>query len=160
MIWMFLISCAVITGLWLIGPLLKTEADIFPHRGKISLFLIGFIISSLGIYSLIGRAELTSPGALKPFQEQPAPGPSAEDIAAAQSLSPEELSDMINGMVEQLAGKLAETPDDPQGWVRLLRARSVLGQEEQKARDIETIKSIYQDRPNIAAQILDESGPK
>ena len=160
MIWMFLISCAVITGLWLIDPLLKTEAGSLPQRGKISVFLISFMIAALGIYSLIGRADLTSPGALKPFEKQRVPGPSAEDIAAAKDLSPESLSEMINGMVNQLAGKLAQTPDDPQGWAHLLRSRTVLGQEQKKAQDIETIKSIYQDRPEIAAQILDEAVPK
>ena len=33
---------------------------------------------------------------------------------------------MIQGMVEQLATRLKENPDDPDGWVKLIRSRLVL----------------------------------
>ena len=35
--------------------------------------------------------------------------------------------DMIRGMVAGLAGRLADKPDDPAGWVRLVRSYAVLG---------------------------------
>jgi cytochrome c-type biogenesis protein CcmH len=35
---------------------------------------------------------------------------------------------MILGMVERLAGRLKASPDDPDGWVRLVRAYAVLGE--------------------------------
>ena len=34
---------------------------------------------------------------------------------------------MINGMVAQLADKLAANPDDAEGWARLVRSYGVLG---------------------------------
>jgi len=37
---------------------------------------------------------------------------------------------MINGMVDSLAARLAQDPDNPEGWVRLLTSRRVLGQTE------------------------------
>ena len=151
MIWFFLISMAIITGLVLVGPLLKS-GDMPPARGKISLFLILLLISSLGIYSLIGQPSLTKAKALQAYQ--PPAGPSAEDIKTAQEMSSEERAQMIMGMVDSLAQKLEDSPDNPQGWVRLLRARTVLGQETQKLKDIETIKAVYADRPNIMNQIL------
>ena len=151
MIWFFLISMAIITGLVLVGPLLKS-GDMPPARGKISLFLILLLISSLGIYSLIGQPNLTKATALQAYQ--PPAGPSAEDVKAAQEMSPEQRAKMIMGMVDSLAQKLEDSPDNPQGWVRLLRARTVLGQEAQKLKDIETIKAVYADRPNIMNQIL------
>ena len=151
MIWFFLISMAIITGLVLVGPLLKS-GDMPPARGKISLFLILLLISSLGIYSLIGQPSLTKAKALQAYQ--PPAGPSAEDIKTAQEMSSEERAQMIMGMVDSLAQKLEDSPDNPQGWVRLLRARTVLGQEAQKLKDIETIKAVYADRPNIMNQIL------
>ena len=151
MIWFFLISMAIITGLVLVGPLLKS-GDMPPARGKISLFLILLLISSLGIYSLIGQPSLTKAKALQAYQ--PPAGPSSEDIKTAQEMSSEERAQMIMGMVDSLAQKLEDSPDNPQGWVRLLRARTVLGQEAQKLKDIETIKAVYADRPNIMNQIL------
>ncbi len=55
-------------------------------------------------------------------------GPSAQDIAAAQSMSPEERQAMIRGMVERLAARLAQNPGDKEGWARLARAYEVLGE--------------------------------
>lgn len=151
MIWFFLISMAIITGLFLVGPLLKS-GDTPPARGKISLFLILLLISSLGIYGLIGQPNLTKATALQAYQ--PPAGPSAEDVKAAQEMSPEERAQMIIGMVDSLAQKLEDSPDNPQGWVRLLRARTVLGQEAQKLKDIETIKAVYASRPDLINEIL------
>ncbi|WP_436640049.1 c-type cytochrome biogenesis protein CcmI [Microbaculum sp. FT89] len=62
------------------------------------------------------------------------PGPSSEDIAAAQDMSAEDRGQMIAGMVERLAGRLAEDGKDLDGWLRLARAYVVLG-EPDKARD-------------------------
>jgi len=151
MIWFFLISLAIITGLFLIGPLLAS-GDSPPARSKVTLFMLAILISSLSIYSLIASPELTKKAALKPYQAPP--GPSAEDIKAAQSMSPEDRAAMIVAMVDQLAAKLKDNPDNPEGWIRLLRARTVLGQETQKAKDIETIKVIFADNSKILEQIL------
>jgi cytochrome c-type biogenesis protein CcmH len=54
-------------------------------------------------------------------------GPSAQDIAAAQSMSPEERQAMIRGMVERLAARLEQQPNDKEGWARLAHAYDVLG---------------------------------
>jgi cytochrome c-type biogenesis protein CcmH len=56
-----------------------------------------------------------------------APAPSAEDIAAAGQLSPEQRSEMVRSMVERLAARLAREGGDVEGWLRLLRAYMVLG---------------------------------
>ncbi len=55
-------------------------------------------------------------------------GPSAGDILAAQSMSEEDRSAMIRRMVDGLANRLAQSPQDSDGWVRLIRARKVLGE--------------------------------
>lgn len=55
------------------------------------------------------------------------PGPNAEQVAAAQSMAPEDRDAMIRGMVDGLEQKLRANPRDPEGWVRLMRARMVLG---------------------------------
>ncbi len=53
-------------------------------------------------------------------------GPSAEDMAAAQSMSEDERRQMVAGMVEGLAARLEENPDDLQGWMMLARSYQVL----------------------------------
>jgi cytochrome c-type biogenesis protein CcmH len=77
------------------------------------------------------------PAAIQPSSEArelaaqsvaPAPGPSAEDVVAASDMIPEERAQMIRGMVERLAGRLHDNPDDLEGWRRLARAYQVLGE--------------------------------
>jgi cytochrome c-type biogenesis protein CcmH len=55
-------------------------------------------------------------------------GPTAQDVAAAQAMSPEQRQAMIRGMVDRLAARLEQNPDDKEGWVRLAHAYDVLGE--------------------------------
>lgn len=55
------------------------------------------------------------------------PGPTSEDIDAAQELSPDERQDMIRTMVARLASRLESEPEDIEGWRRLGRSYDVLG---------------------------------
>ena len=55
------------------------------------------------------------------------PGPTAEQVEEAASLSTEERNEMISSMVANLAGRLEEDPSDLEGWKRLVRAYIVLG---------------------------------
>jgi cytochrome c-type biogenesis protein CcmH len=68
-------------------------------------------------------ARLPSPAVL-PEKSFAAAG-SAQQVAA---LSPGEQQAMIANMVEGLDQRLARAPNDPEGWVRLIRSRKVLGQ--------------------------------
>jgi cytochrome c-type biogenesis protein CcmH len=61
------------------------------------------------------------------------PGPSSDDIATAEALSPDQRNDMIQGMVARLAERLKSEGSDFDGWLRLVRAYMVLG-ERDKAR--------------------------
>ena len=63
----------------------------------------------------------------------PQAGPDAADVAAAALLSAEDRAAMIRSMVEGLARRLDEDPDDAEGWARLARSYRVLG-EADKAR--------------------------
>ena len=62
-----------------------------------------------------------------------AKGPSAEDVAAASELSPEQRADMVRGMVERLAERLSREGSDVEGWLRLVRAYMVLGDRDKAA---------------------------
>ncbi len=54
--------------------------------------------------------------------------PSADDVAAANSMSEKDRDDMVRGMVARLANRLKENGSDVEGWQRLLRAYMVLGE--------------------------------
>ncbi len=69
----------------------------------------------------------TAPGETAPSAATPS-GPSAADVAAASEMSAEERSAMIRSMVDRLAARLEEEPDDLEGWLRLARSYQVLGE--------------------------------
>jgi len=79
-------------------------------------------------------------------------GPTAEDMAAAAEMSPEERMDMIRGMVEGLAERLEDNPDDPEGWRRLARSYAVLGEPE---RATETLRRAVELTPNDLTTLHD-----
>lgn len=54
-------------------------------------------------------------------------GPNAGDVAAAAQMAPAERDSMIEGMVARLAQRMAENGSDVDGWLRLIKAYSVLG---------------------------------
>ncbi len=149
MIWPLLAILTILLILMLIAPLLKGGEY---SKNFISLFFAAFLALSLGTYALIGRADLLKEGALQPYQAPP--GPSPEQVQAAQAMSPEQRAEMILAMVEGLAARLEDEPNDEQGWTRLLRARTVLGQTDKLAADTARVEEIFGDDPEALARIL------
>ena len=91
-------------------------------------------------------------------QSDGAPGPTAEDVAAAQEMSPEERQAMVAMMVNNLASKLEENPMDFQGWTRLIRARSVMGNVEQAQADLDKALELFARAPIPRAQLIQLAG--
>ncbi|MDJ0946454.1 MAG: c-type cytochrome biogenesis protein CcmI [Kiloniellales bacterium] len=60
-------------------------------------------------------------------------GPTAADISAAKEMSSEDQQAMIRGMVEGLAERLEQEPEDLEGWRMLARSYGVLGEAEKAA---------------------------
>ena len=56
------------------------------------------------------------------------PGPTPEQMAQASSIPPGQQDEMVQGMVSRLANRLKSNPKDADGWIRLMRARMVLGE--------------------------------
>jgi cytochrome c-type biogenesis protein CcmH len=57
-------------------------------------------------------------------------GPTADDLAAAQDMTDQDRNAMIQGMVGQLADRLATEGGPPQDWARLISSLAVLGENE------------------------------
>ncbi|MEK6541500.1 MAG: hypothetical protein AABZ45_05195 [Pseudomonadota bacterium] len=70
-------------------------------------------------------------------------GPTAGQMTAASALPASDQQAMINGMVGGLAARLAASPDDVEGWVRLIRSRMVLNDRAAAARDVATARRTF-----------------
>lgn len=68
---------------------------------------------------------------------------------------PEQLA-MIQGMVQGLAERLEGDPDDPEGWVRLVRAYAVLGDTAKRDAAYASARARYSASPQVLQQ-LDEA---
>jgi len=68
----------------------------------------------------------TPPGTVSPTIGALLP-PSASQSAAVQALAPDDQQTMIRQMVDRLAARLKTNPQDPDGWLRLIRVRMVQG---------------------------------
>lgn len=88
---------------------------------------------------------------------QTEPGPSQADIEAAAAMSAEDRAAMVQNMVDGLSAKLEENPDDEQGWIRLLKARKVLGQADLAQEEISRMRDTFAERPETIEQILKQS---
>jgi cytochrome c-type biogenesis protein CcmH len=82
-------------------------------------------------------------------------GPTAEDARAAEAMSPQDRAAMIGGMVDRLASRLERSPRDANGWISLIRARSVLGEndlaKQALARGLDVFADDAAERDRIAA---------
>jgi len=81
-----------------------------------------------------GEALASTDGRQPATAQQEGEGPSEQDMAAAEAMSPQDRSAMIETMVASLDEKLRHDPHDMEGWMRLVRSYVVLGRTDQ-ARD-------------------------
>jgi cytochrome c-type biogenesis protein CcmH len=84
-------------------------------------------------------------------------GPSEEEIAAASEMNAADREAMVESMVDRLATRLKDQPQDVEGWLRLIRSYVVLGRAEAAA---EAARSALDgvaatDRPKVEALIAD-----
>ncbi len=78
----------------------------------------------------LASAEIQNGDAVPSAPGPSSPSPSPEDVKAAEGLAGDQRNDMIRGMVNRLASRLETSPNDEDGWVRLMRARMVLGEKD------------------------------
>jgi cytochrome c-type biogenesis protein CcmH len=88
-------------------------------------------------------------GLAPPELAPPRAGPSAGEMAKMADMPPEERQAMIRSMVEGLAAKLAQNPDDLEGWKRLGRAYGVLGERDKAVDAYEHAARLKPDDPAI-----------
>ena len=79
------------------------------------------------------------------------PGPTSEDIAAADELSAEDRMAMIEGMVQRLADRLAEQGGSAEEWGRLMSSYATLNQTEKAQAAFEAALGAYPEGPEADA---------
>ena len=81
---------------------------------------------------------------LQMLQERAAaPAIDPEARARIEAMTPDEQAVMIEGMVEGLAVRLEQDPNDIEGWLRLIRARVVMGDMAQAQRDLDAALQVF-----------------
>jgi cytochrome c-type biogenesis protein CcmH len=75
-------------------------------------------------------------------------GPSSEDMEAAEQMSPEEREAFVRSMVDRLAAKMKENPQDLDGWLKLANAYRVL-------EDYDNARDAWGKAANLAPARLD-----
>lgn len=76
-----------------------------------------------------------------------APGPDADQVAAAADMSDTDRTDMIRGMVDGLGERLATDGGTPDEWARLIRALGVLGETGRASAIWNEAKGVFADKP-------------
>jgi cytochrome c-type biogenesis protein CcmH len=80
-------------------------------------------------------------------------GPSAGDIEAAQNMSPADRQAMVETMVQRLAARLEQGSDDLPGWLRLVRAYTVLDRKDDAQEALARAKSQFADNAQAIEQL-------
>jgi cytochrome c-type biogenesis protein CcmH len=83
------------------------------------------------------------------------PGPSREEMAAAQNMSEAQRTAMIRSMVAKLADRLHADGGDIESWMRLVRAYAVLGEREQAKGAVADAKKALAQHPDEIKRIDD-----
>lgn len=77
------------------------------------------------------------------------PQPTAEDRAEMAALSPTERDDRIRSMVDGLAARLEDDPDNIEGWLRLAQSRQILGEPDAAKEAYRRALEIAPERPDV-----------
>jgi cytochrome c-type biogenesis protein CcmH len=88
-----------------------------------------------------------------PMPQAGMPGPTGDQVAAASQMSDSDRQAMIHSMVDKLAGELKTNPHDSGGWIRLMRARMVLGEPDKAAEAYKQARQAFADTPAAQAAL-------
>jgi cytochrome c-type biogenesis protein CcmH len=110
-----------------LGSADRAQAAIADARAALANDREGLQRLEQGLEALLAEAAPSAPPATTAAGIPP-PGPNVGQIAAAAQMAPAERNSMIEGMVARLAQKMAENGSDVDGWLRLIKAYSVLGE--------------------------------
>lgn len=103
------------------------------------------------LMAALARVGAQPPPALP--SPQSAPGPGAADVAAAAGMSAEDRDVMVRGMVARLEARLQSEPTDLDGWLRLVRAYTVLGDKEKVEGAFKAARAAFKDNAEALGKL-------
>jgi cytochrome c-type biogenesis protein CcmH len=80
-------------------------------------------------------------------------GPTQGQVAAAEQMSPADRQAMIETMVQRLADRLAQHSDDLPGWLKLVRAYSVLDRKDEAVKALARAKTAFSGNAEAIQQL-------
>ncbi|MGP1394114.1 MAG: c-type cytochrome biogenesis protein CcmI [Inquilinaceae bacterium] len=83
------------------------------------------------------------------------PGPGPADIEAAAEMTEADRQRMIRGMVDGLAARLEDAPDDLEGWLRLGRSYAVLGERDEAVTALRRAAALAPEDPDVLSALAD-----
>jgi cytochrome c-type biogenesis protein CcmH len=104
-----------------------------------------------GLLGILQQRETAPPAAAA--KSSGSGGPSEEDIRNAAAMTSSDRTAMVQGMVDRLASRLAQSPRDPEGWIKLMRSRKVLGDAAAAEQTFRLALDIFKDDPREQEQI-------
>jgi cytochrome c-type biogenesis protein CcmH len=75
-------------------------------------------------------------------------------------MTPEQRASMIRGMVDALAARLKDNPDDLEGWLRLGRSYTVLGERGLAADAYKRAAALAPGRADVLSALLAQLDPQ
>jgi cytochrome c-type biogenesis protein CcmH len=97
----------------------------------------------------IDPATVAGAESAPPAAPSGAPQPTAEDMANAAAMSPDDRMAMIRGMVEKLQARMDAGGGDVEGWLRLAQSRIVLGEPDRAKATYEQALAKHPDEPAL-----------
>jgi cytochrome c-type biogenesis protein CcmH len=85
--------------------------------------------------------------------EKPPPGPTQEQVAAADEMTAADRETMIRGMVDGLEERLKADGKDLEGWRRLINARMVLGERDKAKASLDEARTAMKETPDAVTQL-------
>lgn len=124
----------------------SASAKVSQKRGRTAAVIVGIAIPvfAIGVYQWLGTPQSISSN-----------GRAATSAGAAKTTNPSAMSDQINAMVTQLAQRLKDNPEDPQGWAMLGRSYLVLNRPDDAVKSYEKAMSLSNNDPNILVDYAD-----
>ncbi len=98
-----------------------------------------------------------------PLPPSAAPGSGPDGLTPEQrdavaAMTPDERQAMVRDMVDRLAARLQEEPIDLEGWAKLVRARTVLGEQAAAQEALDRALEIFADAPFPRQRLIDLAG--
>ena len=129
------------------APWLPVVHEGISHIAAESKIDLASIKPSPEVQRLAQQAQVSTPA--PSASAEPATGSLPAGAAAIQALPPEQRAAAIHSMVDQLAARLESNPNDVDGWLRLGRARHVLGEEDKSVEAYAKAASLAPNRPDV-----------